>query len=146
MTTKVDRAIAKEALTPKQREVLDLLGAGQRPPAIAKKLKLTRSSVYNHMRNMRKLGIELPNERVGTSSEPEPVGVNLGNTNGASANGYTDPIDALDAAILLGRKRLEEIAEDLDAIRERGERLHAERDEVTGQLQRFERATEALRA
>lgn len=143
MTTKVDRAIAKEALTPKQREVLDLLSAGQRPPAIAKKLKLTRSSVYNHMRNMRKLGIELPNERVGFDSEPEPAAPN---TNGASANGYTDPIDALDAAILLGRKRLEEIAEDLDAIRERGERLNAERDEVTGQLQRFERATEALRA
>lgn len=136
-------AIAKDGLTPKQREVLDLLSAGQRPPAIAKKLKLTRSSVYNHMRNMRKLGIELPNERVGFDSEPEPAAPN---TNGASANGWADPLEALEAATALGRKRLEEIAEAVDTMRERGERLNAERDEITDQLGRFERATKALSA
>lgn len=49
-------------LTPKQEEVLSLLADGVKPPAIAKKLKISTSGVYGHMRNMRRAGVTLPTE------------------------------------------------------------------------------------
>lgn len=140
-----DQAIAMEAMTPKQREVLDLLTAGQRPPAIAKKLKLTRSSVYNHMRNMRKMGVSLPNEQITDPVAPVPP-TPVAASNGASANGYADPVESLRAARAAQERRLDEIAEEVTVMREREEKLSEERTEVEGFLTRVVAATKALTA
>lgn len=57
-------------LSKKQQEVYDRLSAGQKPPEIAKVLKITTSGVYGHMRKMRAAGVELPGERMSNGVAP----------------------------------------------------------------------------
>jgi hypothetical protein len=127
-----------EALTPKQKQVLDLLEQGKKPPAIATKLKISRSGVYGHMRNLRKLGIGLPGERIDDHDLP-PVAHPTANT-----NGLPDPLAALRAATELGTSRLEEIALEVEELRTRDNMLAAESVQVREQLERYTRAEKEL--
>ena len=54
-------------LTPKQAQVFSLLSEGQKVSAIAKKMKITPSGVYGHIRKMREIGVVMPGEAIDTN-------------------------------------------------------------------------------
>lgn len=59
----------RKKLTPKQRQVYDALYQGRTVHQIAKRLKITPSGVYGHMRQIRKAGVSLAD--MGMPPEPE---------------------------------------------------------------------------
>lgn len=48
-------------LTPKQQQVVDLLGKKRSVKQIAKTMKITESGVYGHIRRLRELGVPVTN-------------------------------------------------------------------------------------
>lgn len=61
-------------LTPKQRQVYELLEKGLSPNTIAERLKVTPQAISLHMRNMREKGISLPNGQMPVSTAPAATG------------------------------------------------------------------------
>lgn len=124
-------------LTPKQQEVLAMLHKGMKPQEIAKKLKITNSGVYGHMRQMRKAGVQLPGEQLadsrvspnGTANTPrEPV-----EPHGFDAD--AGAVDALEVA-------LKSCKDSIAAIDAEIEQLDARRAELAKAKQRDEDAAE----
>lgn len=75
-------------LTPKQQQVIDGLDRGEAPPAIAKKMRISASGVYGHIRNIRKLGVVIPGESLGTNGDgpaDPPAPPLVGDSSGAAA-------------------------------------------------------------
>lgn len=126
---------ALRLLTPKQRRVYEYLKQGHKPPQIAKSMKVTRSSVYNHVRNIRRLGVTLPGEQM-PGEKPE-------STNGA----VTDAVEqAVKDAIASTETTLASIEEQERNYREQIDRLAANRAELTAKRGRYEKALEQLSA
>lgn len=137
-------------LTPKPRQVYDLLTDGMKPPEIAKRMRITRSGVYGHMRQIRKLGITLPGESLNGgaaatrpgATPPTPSGVN----NLISVAGSIDPLTAIKTASLKASERRAEIDQEVEQMSQRASQLKEERAGIEEQLGRYERAAHELTA
>lgn len=90
------------SLTPKQRQVLDLLEGGASVSEIAKRMKISEAGVYSHVRSIRRAGGSLPAERFETNGTP------------AASNRREEP-----SSIQGVRQQLEAALADIDRERER---------------------------
>lgn len=128
------------ALTPKQKQVRDLLAKGLAPAEVAKRLRISPSGVYGHIRNMRAAGIELPAETTesnGASAEAPPPPAPVAPV----PDGEPDPTLALREAIEYERTRVSAIAEE---IAEHETEIAALRDEHETRSARAEKYQAAL--
>lgn len=140
------------SLTPKRRKVYELTTKGDTPPTIARKLKITRSAVYSHMRHLRLAGL-LPDNRAVSRSTPKPrrvIGGRHPDGRSATANGAVTELDQVRNMVT---KIREDIAEGLTKANERATELEhelhrnkAERTELMERDERYKQAAEALNA
>lgn len=129
---------ATQALTPKQRQVLDLLNRDVSPTEVARRLKISPSGVYGHMRNIRAAGVEIDNLALATgpaAPAPEPEALTAVSTR--ATNGEADPAQALTSALESGRERLTAIDAQIDA-------LGTERSALAARLEKLDAALGAL--
>jgi septal ring factor EnvC (AmiA/AmiB activator) len=132
------------ALTPKQQKVFELLGAGTPPAEIAKRLKISPSGVYGHMRNMRAAGAQLPGEVV-RSLTPPPSAAVLTNGATTTATAVTaDPAQSLKDAIDRDQERAEQISSQISELQQRIDELGNERDVLQARTQKYNAAISAL--
>jgi hypothetical protein len=102
-----------DTLTPKQREVYDLLAQGLDMNRIAERWKVTPQAIHLHVRNIREKGIQLPSGQ----AEPPPVSTAPAATTDGAAG---EDLDArLRAAI---EDRLTEIDADLDQLHKQADK------------------------
>jgi biotin operon repressor len=137
--TKEQRAI--EALTPKQREVLEGLHKKEHPAQIAKHLKISTNGVYQHMRRIREAGIDFPlvmrkrgrPKGSGKKKPPTPterIGVVDGEPSAAPVIGGGEPVEvsieeSIAEEIRNGDERVGIIEASTVALSEEREKLEA---------------------
>lgn len=125
------------ALTPKQQKVADLVSAEVPVAEIAKRLKISTSGVYGHIRNIRALGVELDAADGETPvAAPPPVAL----ANGAPG----DPAAALQSAIHAGSRELAEIDSERDSLQARIAVLAQTRVDTEARLAKYQTALDAL--
>jgi transposase len=139
-------------LTPKQEQVLALLGQDKTVQQIAKKLKISPSGVYGHMRRMREAGIEIPGDsNSGRGAQVTPLAEVLsnGDSSGSVTFGSTPDVtvrEFIESAIGTEKARLEIMNEETDKILTRKAELDAEKTRTVGEIEKYDRALEALGA
>jgi Bacterial regulatory proteins, luxR family len=127
------------ALTPKQRQVYELLGAGTPPAEIARHLKISPSGVYGHMRNIRAAGVDLP----GDDGQPPPAPPQpQAASNGSAAS--DDPRAALTAAIDRTQAQREATDVEVQRAEQRIGELTAQRTALDERIERYNAALGAL--
>lgn len=152
----------QKQLTEKQKQVLDMLEAGAEVPAIAKKMKVTPSSVYNHIRNIRKAGYTIPAETIAEApngaappAEPESAPASyqspltsfvIDGQGGSDRNGTTplDPEAALREAITSIDSRRAEIETEISALTVSIEGLRQETELLSTRRGKYDAALSAL--
>lgn len=141
--------MAEPQLTKMQEKVLKELQAGHKASAISKKLKISSSGVYGHIRRMREAGVELPSQassrHATVSAAPPAVSLPTALAEAARDNGVAaDPEKALRAALSFGTARVEAINAEVDQLNARISELGAEREAVVATGMRHEKALAAL--
>lgn len=133
-----------QQLTPKQTQVYDLLVAGDKPSAVAKRMKISQSGVYGHIRKIREAGFTIPSEQIGTSDAaetPAPAAA----TNGASSiETPEDVARVIKAAVITANERLAAITEQEKGISTRLEQLGVERQAIVARVEKLDKAQEVL--
>lgn len=131
-----------QQLTPKQSQVYDLLVAGEKPSAVAKRMKISQSGVYGHIRKIREAGFAIPSEQIGTSEPSETPAP----TNGVAKMIETpeDVARVIKAAVSAANDRLAAITEQEKGISTRLEQLGAEREQIVAQVAKFDKAQDVL--
>lgn len=139
---------ATQALTPKQTQVLDLLKRGTAPAEIAKRLKISPSGVYGHMRNIRQAGYEIPESGNGPDPASAPTQLppqtTLVDQDLTPPTPVLDPAQALQAAIAEGKRRTEAIDVEVSDLHEQCAALEAEQELVAARTEKFSQALSAL--
>lgn len=135
----------REKLTAKQAQVYDLLDRGETPPAIAKKLKISSSGVYGHMRNIREAGVTLPSERVAangdaTNGDGPPADPPHSFIDGA---GQT-PEQFLDVAISDAQGAMSEVTDVIASHEQAIEQARAEHARLVSRIEKLDAARQAL--
>ncbi len=136
-------------LTPKQRQVYDLILSGVKPPAVAKKLKITTSGVYGHLRKMRDVGIDPMVEIASLATaiadadaqQPvEPPAVEVAESNGRVATAE----EFLATAIADAEAQQTEVAQYIEQHRSEIEHAEQESERLTERVGKLHASLEAL--
>lgn len=137
-------------LTPKQQQVIEALDRGEAPPAIAKKMKISASGVYGHIRNIRKLGIVIPGESLGSNgdgptADAEPLIPPGGYT--PSAEDEAPAVDAetfLEGEVARAQADLAKLGDDHAALTESLAQTAAKQTELVERIEKLDAARMAL--
>jgi transposase len=130
------------ALTPRQQQVYDLIVKGVPVADVAKRLKISRSGVHGHVRNIRAAGFDLPEA---ASAAPRLV----------ATSGVADPAEAIRQAIAAfvqaiaaDRRRSVEIDEQISVLNAESDEqisvLNAESERLQARVAQYEAALAAL--
>lgn len=139
------------SLTPKQQQVYDGLASRKTITAIAKKMGITTTGVYGHMRNIRKAGVQIPGEEVPAvrngrrRAVPADLAAVAASSDLAPAVSSPDgPEASLKLAINGSEDRVRAIDEEIGQLEGRIAELRAERDGIEQQHQKYTAALTAL--
>jgi DNA-binding CsgD family transcriptional regulator len=141
--------MANTTITPKQKEVLGLLGQGKTVDQIAKKLKITNSGVYGHIRRMKEAKIDVPSTPSAAparASAPKPYPAAAAASNGSSVESDLD-IDVegtVRRAIEQGRARLASISDEIAAHEESVSDLRNTQAGMAREIEHYDAALAAL--
>jgi DNA-binding Lrp family transcriptional regulator len=145
--------MAEPKLTKMQEKVLKELQAGHKASAISKKLKISPSGVYGHIRRMKEAGVEIPGQdrsqhvavtRAAPPAMSLPTALREVSSSGNGVSVAPDPEKALRAALALGTARVEAINAEVDQLNARITELGAERENVIATGMRHEKALAAV--
>lgn len=141
--------MAEPKLTTMQTKVLRELEAKRSVKEISKKLKISPSGVYGHMRRIKEAGVTLPGQDRApqhATVKSAPPAIPLPEVREVSSgNGVTpDPEQALRAALAVGTARVEAINTEVDQLNARINELGAERETVIATGMRHEKALAAV--
>lgn len=125
-----------DELTAKQRRVYALLEEGHKPAEIAKRMKITRSGVYGHIRHIRRAGVVLPEERPFTNGE-------VASPNGEVAVDGVE--EMLSVAIASSKAEYDALGERLNEALAGVEECQERQAEAGEQLARYQQALNILR-
>jgi hypothetical protein len=144
------------ALTPKQKQVKELLDQNKTVPQIAKALKITNSGVYGHMRRMKaeaKGGTKAPAKRRTRTPAKTPTALRIGMSGPSSpqgnSSGQVDEVDVagtIESAIAAAQDRLTFTAEEIAGHESAVSNLALERDGLVNQIERYDKALLAVNA
>lgn len=133
---------AVEGLTPKQQEVLKLLRQQKSIPDIAKRLKISTSGVYGHVRKIRAAGIEPLLDDAEVLREVASTAVPATPT---SVNGVVGtPEESIRSALSESNDKLGEIGEVIAAANAAIHDAETEKVRLIAWIEKLDKAQQAL--
>jgi hypothetical protein len=141
-------------LTAKQAEVFKLLAGGMKPSDVAKKMKISSSGVYGHIRKMRAHGVAIPGEAIPNAEQQAAEAHEIEELARANGNGHhhhATPEESIQAAVAESRKMIEEVDAVMAAHRgtihsaeEAIKQGEVEKVRLVGWIEKLDKAGQAL--